>query len=97
MTDQDRSSVADLMLDAGRRMPDFIQEGSTTGLVKAVMRLAMEVSVLRDRMDIYEKLCAEHDITTDQAIETFEADDALSAKRLARRTQLIERLVKDLS
>lgn len=83
------------MLDEGRRAPEFIRGASTDGLVKAVMRLAMEVSVLRERMDVYEAVSSQQGIS-EETIESFVPDEALQKKRAERRKRLIRLLVKDL-
>ena len=97
MNDGDAQSVEALMLHPSRRTPDFIKDASATGLVKAVMRLAMEVSVLRERMDIYEALAQRHGYGDEAEFESFVADEDLQQKRAARRDRLVRLLVDDLS
>ena len=45
-------SVTDLMLDKQRTKPAFIANPNMDQVVDVVLRLAMEISVLRDRMDL---------------------------------------------
>ncbi len=91
------NSVADLMLDSKRTKPTFIATSNMDQVVDVVLRLAMEISVLRDRMDIYEKLSEQHGFGGSDKIENFEADETLQALQSARREQLVQRILHDLS
>lgn len=90
-------SVADLMLDQNRTKPSFIKSPDMDQVVDVVLRLAMELSVLRDRMDIYEKLAEQHGFGGSEQIESFTADEALTQEQSSRREKLIQRILHDLS
>lgn len=77
--------------------PTHLETLSADQTVAAMLRLAMEISVLRDRLKTQEQLLIEHNIIDDDAIEQFvpDADDAI--ERGQSRMQLIERLINDLS
>jgi hypothetical protein len=85
-----------LMSRAERRKPGFIKNPNVDGLVAAVIRLTMEVSALRDRLDIHEALAERHGIGGADAIEKFEPDPALTERRMRRRERLIALVVRDL-
>lgn len=90
-------SVADLMLDSQRTKPAFIENPNMDQVVDVVLRLAMEISVLRDRMDIYEQLSEEHGFGGAEKIEAFTGDEALQAQQSERREKLVQRILHDLS
>ena len=66
-------------------------------LVAALLRLTMEISVLRDRVDTQERLLVANGIVAADAVETYEPDADVQAQRMRTRTELIERLFADLS
>ncbi len=90
-------SVAELMLDSQRTKPAFITNPNMDQVVDVVLRLAMEISVLRDRMDIYEKLSEENGFGGTEKIEAFTADESLQTKQSERREKLVQRILHDLS
>ncbi|MFK8052920.1 MAG: hypothetical protein AB8F65_08075 [Woeseiaceae bacterium] len=65
--------------------------------VAALLRLTMEISVLRDRLKTQEQLLIDNNIISAGAIDQYkpEADDA--AARGQQRMQLIEQLINDLT
>jgi hypothetical protein len=66
-------------------------------LVAALLRLSMEISVLRDRLASQEALLEQNGLIQRQAIETYTPSTEEQGERNAARTQLIERLLHDLS
>jgi len=97
MTDKKSpSSIADLMVDPKRRKPNFIAQPNMDHVVDVVLRLAMEICVLRDRLDIHEKLAEEHGVGGTEAVENFQADEALTQLQAERRDKLIRRIIDDL-
>lgn len=90
-------SVTDLMLDKQRTKPAFIANPNMDQVVDVVLRLAMEISVLRDRMDIYEQLAEDQGFGGTEKIEGFTADEALQTKQSERREKLVQRILHDLS
>ncbi len=90
-------TVHDLMSHLERRKPAFVEGSNIDGLIAAVIRLTMEVSMIRDRLDIHEAVAERHGVGGEAEVESFEADAALNAKRLARRERLIETIIRDLT
>lgn len=104
MTNMSRSKtevgalVEALMSDPKRRKGHtFLQNLDNDRVVAALLRLTMEISVLRDRLDTYERLGAAGKPVTPETVEEFVPAPADEAVRLERRKQLIARLVRDLS
>jgi hypothetical protein len=95
---QTSALVEALMADPKRREDHtFLQNVDMDRVVAALLRLTMEVSVLRDRLDTYERLGAAGKPVTPDTVEEFVPAPADEAVRLERRKQLIARLVRDLS
>lgn len=65
-------------------------------LVAVTMRLAMEVSVLRERLATHEALLAKHGILDTQTVENYVPSAEETAARAAAARSLIESLSHDL-
>jgi len=76
--------------------PRQIAELSPDQLVAAILRLTMEISVLRDRLATHEALLAEHGVSS-EAIDAFQPSAEEQKRRAAARLGLIEGVMKDLS
>ncbi len=77
--------------------PRQLEELSPDQVVAVVLRLAMEVTVLRDRLRTHEQLLAEKGLLTPQEVEDFSpSKDEADARRQASMT-LVENLIGDLS
>jgi len=90
-------TVQSLMMDPERTKPKFIESTNVDGLVAAVLRLTMEVSTLRDRLDIQEAIAERHGVGGEAEVEAFRADAALNEKRADRRQRLVESIIHDLT
>ena len=77
--------------------PDQLEELSPDQVLAVVMRLAMEISVLRDRLRTHEQLLAEHEVLTPEEIENYTPSKEESAARREASTRLIESIIDDLS
>ena len=79
----DRLPGVDALLDerTGSR-PEFMQPLAGDRVVDAVLRLAMEVCVLRDRMDAYEAVAAEDDAEFLARVEAYEAPADVEQARM---------------
>lgn len=77
--------------------PNQLENLSPDKVVAVVLRLAMEISVLRDRLSTYEELLAEHGVLPREDIETFTPSKNEAAARQKARTELIESIINDLS
>lgn len=65
-------------------------------LVAVTMRLAMEVSVLRERLATHEALLARHGLLDAAAVDGYVPSPSESAERAAAARALIEALSRDL-
>ncbi len=77
--------------------PQQLETLTPDQVVAVVLRLAMEVSVLRDRLSTHEQLLAEHDLLSPEEVEQFSPSPEQAQARKNARTQLIESIIKDLS
>lgn len=77
--------------------PQHLEALSPDQLVAALLRLTMEISVLRDRLASQEALLEQNGLIQRQAIETYTPGTEEQGERNAARTQLIEGLLQDLS
>jgi len=66
-------------------------------VVAVLLRLAMEVSVLRDRLRTHEQLLAEQQVLSPEAIDGYTPSKDESAARQNARNELIDSIIKDLS
>lgn len=69
---------------------------SIAQLVAVTMRLAMEVTVLRDRLQSHESLLARHGLLDSAAVDAHIPDAAQQAERDAATRALIAALAADL-
>ncbi|MEM8983344.1 MAG: hypothetical protein AAGC71_09970 [Pseudomonadota bacterium] len=77
--------------------PQLLTELTQDQTVAALLRLAMEISVLRDRVRTQEQLLVEHGVIGADEIDAYAPDADEQALRLRSKTDLIERLISDLS
>jgi hypothetical protein len=66
-------------------------------VVAVVMRLAMEICVLRDRLRTHEQLLSRQDLLSPEEIESYTPSKDESAARQEARRRLIESIINDLS
>ncbi len=93
----DPASVSELLLKPQRGKPDFVSEVSADQLVDVVMRLAMEISALRDRLDVHEALAEKHGFGGPEVVDSFELDEATRDRQAARRERWVQRVIHDLT
>jgi hypothetical protein len=90
--------TADALMDRqAAARPEFMAPLAGDKVLDAVMRLAMELSVIRDRMDATEAVLAEADPALLEKIEAFVAGPELEQARRQRRETLVHRLLRDLA
>jgi len=77
--------------------PRQITELNPDQLVAAILRLTMEISVLRDRLATHEQLLAEHGLLSPESIDEFAPNAEERQRRTAVRVSLIDSVLKDLS
>jgi len=73
-----------------------LEPASIAQLVAVATRLAMEVTVLRERLATHEALLAKQGLLDAAAIDSFRPDAAQQAARDAATKRLIESLAADL-
>ena len=89
-------TVDELLDERADSRPDFMGDISGDRVLDAVLRLAMEVSVLRDELDVYEAVLTEAEPAFRERLERFKASPELEAARMTRRRTLVRRLLRDL-
>jgi hypothetical protein len=92
--------MTDQLSDAGPQpipRPTQIDNLTADQLVAALLRLTMEISVLRDRLATQGALLEQHGLLEPQAMENYAPTAEELAARGAARTELIAGLIDDLS
>lgn len=77
--------------------PRQIEDLTPDQIVAVVLRLAMEICVLRDRLSTHEQLIVEQGQCSHDDIEGFVPSEEESAARQKARIELIEGIINDLS
>ncbi|MBL8644820.1 MAG: hypothetical protein JNK21_12860 [Rhodospirillaceae bacterium] len=95
----DTDAVVDALISdpARRDRHHFIDTVDMDRVVTALLRLAMEISVLRDRIDTHESLAAKTGAYTRGDVDTYRPSPEEDAARAERRKQLVARLTRDLA
>lgn len=74
----------------------FLGEGQIDNLGTAVLVLARELWVMKDRLAVMEKVLEKHGIPASE-INAFQPDEAFEAELQAQRQRLIDTIVSALS
>ncbi len=74
--------------------PHFFADPNTDRLLSMIMDLALEVSVLRDRVDTHERVAEAKGAYTSADIEAYDATDDVRAARDKWRNHFIDKLMK---
>lgn len=77
--------------------PKQIEHLSNDQLVAVILRLTMEISVIRDRLTTCESLLHEHGVFDAEAVDNHQDTPEQTAARAAARMALIEKVIGDLS
>ena len=85
-----------LIKDPARVKPDFIANPNIDKLISVVMRLAMENSVLRDRIVRQEDLLIRKGVLTVKDIEEYEPEKEIISASQAESYDLIRAIINDL-
>lgn len=93
--------MSDDSRDAGASPPRLprprqIEELTPDQTVAALLRLAMEVTVLRDRLRTHEALLEKAGVLSRAEVEAFRPDPEESAERMRASMRLVEKLLGDL-
>ena len=102
MTEQKRyetEAIVDaLMSDTSRNARDhFIDKVDMDAVIAALLRLTMEVSTLRDRLDAHESLAGKGKPYNQEDVDAYRPTPDEEQRRANNRRQLISRLVRDLT
>lgn len=73
-----------------------LDSASIAQLVAVAMRLAMEVSTLRERLLTHEALLARHGLLSAEAVDGYAPPAQESARRAAAARELVEALAADI-
>ena len=85
-----------LIKDPARVKPDFIPVPNMDKVVSVLMRLAMENSVLRDRLARQEDLLISSGVLSESDFENFMPSQQFAAQSQTESFELIRSIVKDL-
>ena len=85
-----------LIKDPARVKPDFITMPNMDKVVSVLMRLAMENSVLRDRLARQEDLLISSGVLSQSDFENFMPSQQFAAQSQTESFELIRSIVKDL-
>jgi len=97
MNETDTPGAVSLVNDPQRKKPEFLPEPGQDKAMAAILRLAMEISVLRDRIDTHEALAERSGGYKQEDVEAYMPDPERATMRAVRRKSLIESLIHDLS
>ncbi len=82
-----------LTVAKGRR-PYFFEDPNTDKLLAMILALAGEVSVLRDRLDLHERLAKQGKPGTTENIEAYRLTEAEEDERAAARSKSLDRVLR---
>jgi len=82
-----------LTVAKGRR-PYFFEDPNTDKLLAMILALAGEVSVLRDRLDLHERLARQGKPGTSENIEAYRLTEAEEDERAAYRAKALDRVLR---
>ena len=85
-----------LIKDPSRVKPNFIETPNMDNFVSVVMRLAMENSVLRDRIARQEALLVARGVLSATDLENYIPNEKAVGQSQAESFELIRAIVKDL-
>ena len=85
-----------LIKDPSRVKPDFIANPSMDKIISVVLRLAMENTVLRDRIVRQEKLLVSKGVLSARDLETYEPDKDTALESQTESFELIRAIINDL-
>ena len=76
--------------------PEFIKTPNMDKIISVIMRLAMENSVLRDRMERQEGLLIARGLLSEEDFETYTPSKETAALSQAENFKLISAIINDL-
>lgn len=97
MTQTDDNRVDALIKDITRSKPEFITDPDMDKLISVVLRLAMEIAVLRDKVSAQQTLLIQNNVLSSDDIDTYEPDADEAQKGQEANLNLIRAIISDLS
>ncbi len=85
-----------LIKNPSRVKPEFITNPNMDKMISVIMRLAMENTVLRDRIIRQEKLLIKKGVLSEDDIEDYELDKEASRMSQSESFDLIRAIINDL-
>lgn len=79
-----------------RTKPEFITDPNVDKLVAVTLRLAMEISVLRDQLETQRSLLEAHNLLPEGAVDAYRPTPEQAAARKASKETLISNMISDL-
>lgn len=92
MSAADEKEQVRVVRDAKGKRPAFYADPGLDHAMGMIMTLATELCVLRDRLDMHERLALENGIDLGSQIEAFSLDEGALQEREAWRQAFLERL-----
>jgi hypothetical protein len=80
----------------GPARPKYLDSRGADRAVMMILALTAEVSALRDRLDTHQRLADAGKPASTEAVESYQAPDAVDADRAAARLSLIDRVTRAL-
>lgn len=77
--------------------PVQVDELSPDKTIAVVLRLAMELSVIRDRLTMFEDLLAEKGVVSVADVDAYQPSTATTGNLATARKQLIQKILADLA
>lgn len=90
------ASALDLHTAPHRLKPQFLDQPGLDGVIAVVLRLAMEVSALRDRLATHEALAEKSGAYSRADIDAYEPGQAENDMRRQARDALVAGIMRDL-
>lgn len=94
MTDKDAEAVRRSVEAVSDPRTFVFSDPDVERVLDITMALAAELAVTRERLDSLERLLEQKDVVCQDDVEGFEADDAVSAARLADHDAMITRILR---
>ena len=76
--------------------PEALRHVPADQLIAVILRLAMEISVLRERLHSHELLLEQANLLAKGAVDNFQPDQDAAQQRSQARNALIEAILRDL-
>lgn len=91
------ATVDALMSNPLRERHKFIDQVDMDSIVAVLLRLGMEISVLRERLDAHESLAQKYGVYSFDEVDAYQPTAEEAQRRERRRKQLVARIVRDLT